>query len=488
MDQHQFDAALRALQAGTTRRAGLAGALGVLLGGAVETGSAAGKRPAERGDGPPHGEGPCGDGSPRANRCTKDSQCCTGMCNTKNRRCRCVQRGNACRTSKNCCNTMTCSKGVCKTDRPACTAATCPNGCCSGTTCVTATSASACGTGGAACSACSGATPVCDSGSCRALAWSSSAKFGTSGTGDSNFNGPAGVFVSSDSLTAWVADMNNNRISIWTRPNTSSTTWSFSTQFGTSGTGDSNFNGPAGVFVSSDSLTAWAADAGNNRIAIWTRPDTSSTTWSSSAQFGTSGSGNDNFTIPRGVFVSADALTAWIADTGNSRIAIWTRPNTASTTWSSSAQFGSQGTGNDNFSSPFGVSVSADSLTAWIADMNNNRISIWTRPNTSSTTWSYSTQFGTSGSGNDNFTNPAGVFVSSDTLTAWVADAGNNRIAIWTRPDTASTTWSYTAQFGTQGAGNDNFNGPIGVFVAADSLTAWVADADNNRIAIWTAS
>ena len=40
MDDQRFDAALRALQAGTTRRAGLAGALGALLGG--RTGALAG--------------------------------------------------------------------------------------------------------------------------------------------------------------------------------------------------------------------------------------------------------------------------------------------------------------------------------------------------------------------------------------------------------------------------------------------------------------
>jgi sugar lactone lactonase YvrE len=107
---------------------------------------------------------------------------------------------------------------------------------------------------------------------------------------------------------------------------------------------------------------------------------------------------------------------------------------------------------------------------------------------TESGTWRYSTKFGTKGNGNSNFYNPGGVFVSADALTAWIAETGNSRISIWTRPDTASTTWSYSAQFGTSGSGNDNFNGPTGVVVSADSLAAWVADANNNRISIWTQS
>jgi sugar lactone lactonase YvrE len=265
-------------------------------------------------------------------------------------------------------------------------------------------------------------------------------------------------------------------------------TWSYSAQFGTSGSGNDNFTNPNGIFVAADALTAWIADTDNNRIAIWTRPDTASTTWSYSTQFGSYGSGNDNFYSPNGVVVSADSLTAWVADVNNSRIAIWTRPDTASTTWSYSTQFGTSGAGNDNFNRPQGVFVSADTLTAWIADMNNNRIAVWTRPNTSSTTWSYSAQFGTSGSGNDNFTNPTGVVVSADSLTAWIADFGNDRISIWTRPNTASTTWSYSAQFGTDGNGNDNFNGPTSVFVSADSVTAWITDYENDRLSVWMQS
>jgi DNA-binding beta-propeller fold protein YncE len=231
-----------------------------------------------------------------------------------------------------------------------------------------------------------------------------------------------------------VADTSNNRITVWTRPDTSSTTWSFSAKFGTSGSGDSNFSNPQGVFVSADTLTAWVGDTSNNRISIWTRPDTSSTTWSFSAKFGTSGSGDSNFRNPKGVFVSADLLTAWVADTGNDRIPVWTRPDTFSTTWSFSTTFGSGGTGDSNFRNPRGVVVSADSLTAWVADTVNNRISIWTRPDTSSTTWSFSTTFGSGpDSGDDNFRYLSGVFVSADTLTAWVADYENDRISIWTQ-------------------------------------------------------
>jgi DNA-binding beta-propeller fold protein YncE len=57
---------------------------------------------------------------------------------------------------------------------------------------------------------------------------------------------------------------------------------------------------------------------------------------------------------------------------------------------------------------------------------------------------------------------------------------------IWTRPDATSTSWSFSAKFGTQGSGDSNLSGPYSVAVSADSLTAWVADFSNNRISIWT--
>jgi DNA-binding beta-propeller fold protein YncE len=337
---------------------------------------------------------------------------------------------------------------------------------------------------------CSGATPVCDSGSCHALPWGNSALFGSFGQGNSNIATPYGVVVSADMLTAWVTDFGNNRIAIWTRLNTSSTSWSPSTQFGSGpANGDSNFNTPAGVFVSADTRTVWVADSQNHRIAVWIRPSTSSTVWSYSAQFGSYGSGNDNFSYPYGIFVSADTLTAWVADWWNNRIVVWTRPTMSSTTWSYSTQFGSSGSGNDNFSGPRGIAVSADTLSAWVADSGNSRIAVWTRTDATSTTWSPSTQFGSEGSGNDKFQGPFGVFVSADTLTTWVADTGNNRISVWTRSDATSTTWSPSTRFGTgPGSGDSNFYSPNGVFVSADTRTAWVADGQNSRISIWTDS
>ncbi|MFM9107598.1 MAG: hypothetical protein ACKOWF_12970 [Chloroflexota bacterium] len=92
MEQERFEAALRALNGGATRRRGLAAAIRARAAGAgVGAGIVA--------------AGPCGT-SPGENACRNDSDCCTGICKiTKSGRgrCRCVKVGKPCETSANCC-------------------------------------------------------------------------------------------------------------------------------------------------------------------------------------------------------------------------------------------------------------------------------------------------------------------------------------------------------------------------------------------------
>ncbi|MFM8593203.1 MAG: hypothetical protein ACKOCK_02270, partial [Chloroflexota bacterium] len=159
-----------------------------------------------------------------------------------------------------------------------------------------------------------------------------------------------------------------------------------------------------------------------------------------------------------------------------------------STEWSHSINLGSEGSSDVNFTYPSGVAVSADTLTAWVADYSNNRISVWIRTSDTSTNWSHSSNFGTSGNGDANFDRPIGVAVSPNGRTVWGADLFNSRISVWTRPTNTSTDWSHSINFGGQGTEDYNFGGPTGVAVSANGRTVWVSDSANNRISIWTYS
>ena len=89
-------------------------ALQIALAGAAATtaSAAAGEKTGRRKKSRPEPTGPCGNGSAKANKCNRNSDCCTGYCDTNNR-CRCFHVGDACAEDINCCSTLVCDDGTC---------------------------------------------------------------------------------------------------------------------------------------------------------------------------------------------------------------------------------------------------------------------------------------------------------------------------------------------------------------------------------------
>lgn len=121
MTDKRMDKVIRFLDAARTRRAALA----TLLGSLPDLFSIVGPEPANAGKGKRArrkrrkerraGNGECGNGSKQANRCTRDNQCCTGICQGK--RCRCLSVGDACITHASCCprtKGQSCQEGTCQ--------------------------------------------------------------------------------------------------------------------------------------------------------------------------------------------------------------------------------------------------------------------------------------------------------------------------------------------------------------------------------------
>lgn len=123
MDGNVFDGIAIAFSGASTRRDGVRALLAVALG-AGSSGSAA-AAPARRRMRHPNAEGPCKTTKRPDNVCTRDSECCTNICNTKTGdrnkdrkgRCRCIRRGGPCTATRNCCSRggqqMTCNNGIC---------------------------------------------------------------------------------------------------------------------------------------------------------------------------------------------------------------------------------------------------------------------------------------------------------------------------------------------------------------------------------------
>jgi DNA-binding beta-propeller fold protein YncE len=282
---------------------------------------------------------------------------------------------------------------------------------------------------------------------------------------------PGGVAVSADGQTLLVAEIENHRIEVWER---SGGAFVQRPSFGRQSLGGPNgFFTPIGVAVAADGRTAWVADNLNYRISVWAR---SGNTWANQATFGSRGNGPDQFQGPVGVAVSADGQTAWVADANTHRVSVWAKSGAA---WVNQATFGSRGEAADQFLSPRGVAVSADGQTVWVTNTQNHRVSVWTK---SGSTWAPLTTFGSRGDGPSQFNIPAGVAASADGQTVWVGDFANNRVSVWIR---SGNSWTNHATFGRRGAAPNEFRGPDWVAVADDEQTVWVTDTGNRRVSEW---
>jgi DNA-binding beta-propeller fold protein YncE len=249
--------------------------------------------------------------------------------------------------------------------------------------------------------------------------------------------------------------------------------WTHRTNFGGSGFGSSQLSVPRGLTVSRDGQAVWVTDADFNRISVWTA---SGSGWVHQLNFGSRGNGPGQFLNALGMAVSGDGQTAWVADTDNHRISVWVR---SGNTWAQQTTFGSLGSDPNRFNTPAGVAVSPDGQIAWVADSRNHRISVWTKAGSG---WTNLTTFGSKGSPSGQFDLPSGVAVSADGQTVWVADLGNDRVSVWEKSGSA---WAPQATFGSRGSGSTQFRGLTEVAVSPDGQTAWVADRGNARVSVW---
>jgi DNA-binding beta-propeller fold protein YncE len=239
------------------------------------------------------------------------------------------------------------------------------------------------------------------------------------------------------------------------------------------------------VAVSDDGLTAFVGDQGSiqtlqgSRVSVWRKQFDGS--WANPVSLGSgTGDGADQFEHPTGVAVSGDGRALWVVDTGNSRISVWRESNGF---WTPLTTFGSDGTGPGQFRDPTGIAVSGDGQKAWVIDRINTRVSVWTRQ--ASGNWTFATDFGSFGDGANQWRGPLGVAVAADGQTAFVADLGHDRISIWIRQPNGD--WVHDRNLGNgEGSGRDQFDGPFALAVSTDGRRFWVSDQGNFRVSIWS--
>jgi DNA-binding beta-propeller fold protein YncE len=272
------------------------------------------------------------------------------------------------------------------------------------------------------------------------------AKWGTSGTGNGQFQGPAGVAVDS-SGNVYVADTINNRIQKFT------STGAFITAWGSPGKGNGQFEYPSGVAVDAPG-NVYVADTINSRIQKFTPTGAFITAW-------TSGKHNGQFDFTDAVAVDASG-NVYASDRLNCSVQKFTATGTFITTR------GGCGTGIGAFNYPIGIAVDASGIV-YVADMNNHRIDRFPSDFTF-----VMTPWGSNGAGNGQFAYPSGVAVDASG-NVYVADRDNDRI------QKLSSTGAFITAWGSSGTGNGQFKSPSRVAVDA-SGNVYVADRGNDRI------
>lgn len=130
-------------------------------------------------------------------------------------------------------------------------------------------------------------------------------------------------------------------------------------------------------------------------------------------------------------------------------------------------QWGGAGSGNGQFSGPYGICVD-DNNFVYVADRNNNRIQKF------DSSGAYLAQWGSAGAGNGQFNGPAGL--ATDGTWLYVADELNQRVQKF------SLVGSYIRYWGQLGSGNGDFKNPAGIAVDRNRNQVYVAEYGNSRI------
>jgi YD repeat-containing protein len=224
----------------------------------------------------------------------------------------------------------------------------------------------------------------------------------------------------------------------------------YSSSFGTSGTGNGQFSHPADVAIDAKG-NLWVVDENNNRLQQFNPAG------GFIKSLGSAGSGSGQFNQPKSIAFAANG-DFWVADSGGSRLE----------QFNGKGEFlkavGAFGAGNGQFNGPEGIAIDAKG-NIWVADTYNYRIQELNDRG------EFLKVVNPSGLG---AIEPTGLDVDP-AGNVWVADWAHNRVVEF------SESGGLLRSFGSEGTGNGQFNRPDAVVVDR-SGEVWIGDQNNGRI------
>jgi RHS repeat-associated protein len=300
-----------------------------------------------------------------------------------------------------------------------------------------------------------------------------SSSFGSSGTGAGNFEDPGGTAIASETGNVWVTDAVNNRAEEFSAAGT------FIEAIGWGVT-----DGKSEIETCKSSCKAglWGAGLGElgnpEGIAInqstgniyMTDPagDTIqefSASGTPIAEFGGPGSEPGHLADPHGIAIEAGTGAVYVADTENNRIEKFTASGEYTAT------FGKKGSKAGEFDAPLGVAVANGYL--YVTDTENNRVQVLTTAGATVREW------GTKGNGKGQFNYPWAIAVDPISGIVYVSDYGDGRLEAFT------TEGTFLEELGSWGSESHDFDGPSGVAISPTTGALYIADEYNNRVDIW---
>jgi sugar lactone lactonase YvrE len=251
---------------------------------------------------------------------------------------------------------------------------------------------------------------------------------GVAGSDNAHFNDPTGVAFDAGTDQIFVSDTGNDRIQVF-----NAATFAYVETIGVTGgssarpeaAGETSFNAPGGMHVNAATGQLYVADTGNQRVQIF-----STSTMAYVATLGMSGAaGSDNahFNAPKDAVVNAATNEILVADSGNSRVQ---RFDATSLAYKGTIGGAGLGVGNSDYvGSPSALAYDAMSNLVLIADPAEQRVEVF-----DALSYTYVLTLGTTGSagsGNNQFSGPAGVAIDTVHEQVLISDQQNKRVQIF---------------------------------------------------------
>jgi RHS repeat-associated protein len=270
-----------------------------------------------------------------------------------------------------------------------------------------------------------------------------------------------------------------------------SSSWTYSTQFGNTGSESEKLNHPSSAAIDSHG-NIWVTDSYGRVVEL-------SPSGAFVKSFGSYGSGSDQFKIPDGIAINPTTKNMYIGDEENNRIDELNEKGefvrafgfgvlngkSELQTCTTTCEVGLAGPGAGEMNEPQGVAIES-SGNVWVTDYVNNRVDEFNEKGEfiaafgfgvngkeEEATCTTSCQAGKAGSQNGEFNGPAYLTFAAGNL--YVTDLNNDRV------EEFNTSRKYVAKFGEKGTGNGQFSYPGGI--TADSAGhLYVDDGGNSRV------